>query len=107
MYATTTANPAQPAEKRCAGYVSAITDARQWRPKTLMPELKTQAHWMTKGYQFFSLSNCEACGLPIEEWESPAGKLVPLDAKTLEAHWSECPQAKNFRTEMKLKAGVL
>jgi predicted amidophosphoribosyltransferase len=71
-----------------------------------LPEPKTSRHWIDRGYQFVDLGNCDACGAPVEFW-SKNNQLLPLDGKTLETHYSSCMNAKQFRTEQKLRAGVL
>jgi len=71
-----------------------------------LPEPKTIRHWIDRGYQFFELGNCYACGAPVEIW-TKNGRFIPLDGNTLETHYSRCSKAKQFRTEQKLKAGVL
>ena len=71
-----------------------------------MPEPKTIRYWIDKGYQFLDLGNCEACGHPVEFWMKD-NRLTPLDAQTLETHFSSCPKAKEYRTEQRLQQGVL
>ena len=71
-----------------------------------MPEPKTARYWQDSGHQFFGLSNCEACGLPVEMW-AKGNRLIPVDKDTFEAHFSSCSKAQEYRTEMKLQKGVL
>jgi len=71
-----------------------------------MPEPKTIHHWISKGYQFVSLGNCDACGLPVEIW-TKTNQLIPLNPETLETHNSGCSKAKEFRMEQRMKAGVI
>jgi hypothetical protein len=71
-----------------------------------MPEPKTPQYWQQKGYQFFELGNCEACGQPVEFWMK-ANQPVPLDKDTLETHFSSCPNAQKYRQEQRMKAGYL
>jgi hypothetical protein len=70
-------------------------------------EPKTERFWMDKGFKFASLSNCPACGAATQLWESPAKQMVHLDKDTLETHFHSCPRAREHRTEMQMKAGML
>ncbi len=67
---------------------------------------KTEAYWIGKGYQFMELSSCSGCGAPVSVW-TKNNQLIPLDAQTLEPHYSECPAAQRLRQEQKLKDGVI
>jgi hypothetical protein len=71
-----------------------------------MPEPKTIRYWIERGFQFLDLSNCEACGRPVEVW-TKNNQMVPLNGDTLETHFSTCARAKEYRTELRLKEGVL
>lgn len=72
-----------------------------------MPEPKTIRYWITKGYNFSSLSNCPACGIPVEIWISPVGAEIFLDPKDLETHFSSCSKAHEYRVAQRLKEGSL
>ncbi|HEV7674346.1 MAG TPA: hypothetical protein VGQ12_07435 [Candidatus Angelobacter sp.] len=72
-----------------------------------MQEPKTEAYWRERGYRFFELSSCPACGDPISVWESPSAHMIFLEAQTLETHFSSCTRAREYRTEQRMKAGVL
>ena len=56
------------------------------------------------GYVFVKLGHCreESCGDAISWWKTPDEKFMPLDATTLEPHWTSCKKPKRFR---KYKAG--
>lgn len=56
-------------------------------------ELKKQ------GYRFDNVSKCRGCGAEIAWYETPKGKMIPLDEGTLEPHWSTCPNADSFRRD--------
>lgn len=60
------------------------------------------------GYEYDNDSACRGCQAPIEWWITPAGKKMPMTVKAtgtlLKAsgdvrvpHWSDCPNAKDFR----------
>jgi len=71
-----------------------------------MVEPKTAEYWTARGYLFHRSGECEACCAKVEFWWTPGRrlrKLVPLDAATLEPHWSSCPNAREFRS---LQAGA-
>lgn len=59
---------------------------------------KTDTELNQRGYKFKSKGRCtgEDCGAEIEWWETPKGKMIPLDPGTLEPHWATCPNADNF-----------
>lgn len=71
-----------------------------------MPEPKTSRYWSDRGFQFFSLGNCDACGAPVEFWNK-GNQLFPIDKDTMETHYASCPNAKQFRQEQRLREGVL
>ena len=75
--------------------------------EVIAAEPKTPGYWFGRGYLFHELSNCPACGTEVSVWESPAKQMVMLDAQTLETHFSSCARAKEYRTEMKFREGVL
>ena len=50
------------------------------------------------GYQFKNDSRCKGCQEMIEWWETPNGKMMPLDKETLQPHWSTCTKAVDFRS---------
>lgn len=62
-----------------------------------MPFPKTDNDLVAQGYEFDNKSKCRGCQADIEWWRTPKGKNIPLDAATLEVHWSTCPKAKDFR----------
>lgn len=73
-----------------------------------MPEPKTIRYWLDRRYSFIRKGDCPACGVPVEFWRTPAGdREVPLDPETLEPHFSQCSQARNYRTEQRMKVGAL
>lgn len=62
-----------------------------------MPFPKTDTELNQAGYSFEQKTTCRACKKEIEFWLTPKGKHIPLDAGTLEPHWSTCPNANEFR----------
>lgn len=62
-----------------------------------MPFPKTEEEREAAGYKFMNASECRGCRAPIEWWETPNGKRIPLDLDG-EPHWSTCPKADEFRT---------
>ena len=63
----------------------------------MMPFPKTDTEFNQAGYVYENKGKCRGCGADIEWWRTPKGKAMPLDAGTLEPHWSTCPNAKEFR----------
>jgi hypothetical protein len=57
---------------------------------------------VSMGYKHSGTSDCRACKAPIEWWETPNKKKLPMDHGTAIPHWSTCPNAEDFR---KPKAG--
>jgi hypothetical protein len=60
------------------------------------------------GYEYDNDSNCPGCGAPVEWWITPNGKKMPLTvtktatihhatADVRQPHFSDCPNAKDFR----------
>jgi len=66
-----------------------------------MPFPKTDTELKEAGYSFNNRSHCKGCGAEIEWWDTPKGKMMPLDPGTMEPHWGTCPKAKDFRRERK------
>ncbi len=62
-----------------------------------MPFPRTDTDLTAQGYEFENKGKCKGCGADIEWWLTPKGKHIPLDAGTLEPHWNDCPNAKEFR----------
>jgi hypothetical protein len=58
---------------------------------------RTDTDLVAQGYVFESKGKCRGCGADIEWWLTPKQKHIPLDAATLEPHWSTCSDAKGFR----------
>ena len=58
---------------------------------------RTDNELVAQGYEFQNKTKCRGCGADIEFWRTPRGKMIPLDAGTLEPHFSTCPKVKDFR----------
>ncbi len=58
---------------------------------------KTDTQLTAQGYTFEDKTKCRSCHAEIEFWLTPKGRHMPLNAGTLEPHWSTCPNAKEFR----------
>jgi hypothetical protein len=58
---------------------------------------RTDTELAAQGYEFKNKGTCKGCRAEIEWWTTPKGKSIPLDAGTLEPHWSNCPNAGDFR----------
>jgi len=82
-----------------------------------MPIPEKREDLVAMGYVFDNEANCRGCGAQIEWWITPKCKkmpmsVVPLDAAgevvkpgsltavrefVRRAHWSDCPNAEDFR----------
>jgi len=64
-----------------------------------MPFPKSEAELIKAGYTFEKRGKCRGpnCGAELEWWVTPKSKRIPLTAGTLEPHWGECPDEKEFR----------
>lgn len=64
---------------------------------------KTKEQLIAKGYRLERQSVCRGpnCGQMIEWWTTPNGKFVPLNPKTYQPHWSNCPDSGQLRKEQK------
>lgn len=55
------------------------------------------------GYIFEGRSRCKACPATIEWWRRIGGRPMPMEfveaSKTIEPHWSRCPNANQFRRQ--------
>lgn len=60
---------------------------------------KTDGDLCAASYSFENKGRCRSCQAEIEWWLTPKQKHMPLNAGTLEPHWSTCPQADKFRKE--------
>jgi hypothetical protein len=65
-----------------------------------MPFPKTETELRAAGYEpppDGKESKCRGCGAALEFWRTPKGKIIPLEAGSLEPHWTNCPNADEFR----------
>ena len=62
-----------------------------------MPFPRTESELSAAGYKFNHRRPCHRCHAEIEMWDTPRGKLTPLDAGTLASHFGTCPNADDFR----------
>ncbi len=62
------------------------------------------------GYKYTGSSACRGCGAEMQWFTTPRGKKLPMSAipgteddesQKLEAHWSVCPKANEFRSNRK------
>jgi len=54
------------------------------------------------GYRRECYSRCKGCERPMEWWETPGGKRIPMDpmvqpGDAAVAHFATCPKAAEFR----------
>ncbi len=61
-----------------------------------MPFPKDEKELDAAGYKFLFSTQCRSCRAPIEMWETPNGKKIPLN-DDYTAHFSNCPDADKFR----------
>jgi len=65
-----------------------------------MPFPETTDQLVRAGYKFDNHASCRGCGAAIEWWYTPRGKKMPFDVDedgNAEAHFANCPNAKDFR----------
>ena len=65
-----------------------------------MPFPETTGELVQAGYKFDGEGRCRACGERIEWWITPREKKMPMEVDphgNCEAHWANCPNAKEFR----------
>ncbi len=65
-----------------------------------MPFPETTDELVKAGYKFDAEAKCRGCGDTIEWWITPRNKKMPMDVDpegNVESHWSNCPNAKEFR----------
>ncbi len=60
---------------------------------------KTDTELVAAGYKFVKKGKCrgESCGAELEWWETPRGKLMPIDPGTMQPHWIS-PDREKFLT---------
>lgn len=61
-----------------------------------MPFPKDEKELEVAGYRFLFATQCRSCREPIEMWETPNGKHIPLNSDYT-AHFRTCPDADKFR----------
>lgn len=76
----------------------------------MLPETKEELE--KAGYVFDNEAHCKGCGAEIEWWITPNGKKMPMSVQEQRVgegyfrsvigfrripHWSNCPNAKEFR----------
>ncbi len=53
-----------------------------------------------QGYRFKNPGRCRGCGVSVDWWETPNGKLLPIDDEaTFSAHWTNCPERDRFKKD--------
>ena len=67
------------------------------------PTNETEA--AAQGYKFANSGKCRSCSAHIDWYETPKGKMIPLDEGGFVPHWSTCPDADDFRDKSP-KAGA-
>ena len=70
-----------------------------------MPFPATKEAMMRAGYTY-SVNKVCPCGAAMELWETPAGKLMPMNPMPEEespavSHWATCEKATQFRRPAK------
>jgi len=74
-----------------------------------MPMPKNRKELEAAGYSFKELKTCR-CDALLEMWNTPRGRVMPLDFKTVdgaevcEAHFASCPYAADYSQKMRDKA---
>jgi hypothetical protein len=58
---------------------------------------KTEKELLAAGYKFKNKARCRSCQANIEWWMTPNLKNIPLDAGTMEVHFTTCPNAAQHR----------
>lgn len=78
---------------------------------------------LAMGYIFDNEATCRGCGAPMEWWITPKGKKMPMSVLAVDAngdvvpqgsltrphefirrpHWSDCPNAADFRKKKEEK----
>ena len=59
----------------------------------------TEQELADHGYIYKDTGHCRSCGEEIAWYETPMGKLMPLNEGTLEPHFATCPDANKWRNE--------
>jgi hypothetical protein len=62
-----------------------------------MPFPKTEDELIAQDYRYKNTGRCRGCRAPIQWWETPAKKNMPLDPETYAPHWGTCPEREQFR----------
>jgi len=62
-----------------------------------MPFPTTPEGLIAAGYKKMNTSHCQSCNAEMQWYETPRGKKIPMNAGTAIAHFSTCPNAKEFR----------
>jgi len=63
---------------------------------------KTLNEMTERGYKFKDHAECRGCGDPIEWWETPNGRNIPMNPMTggeseAAPHWVSCTEQDLFR----------
>ena len=57
---------------------------------------KNEKELSEQGYIYKGQGNCRRCGARMNWYQTPKGKLTPLDPDCV-PHWATCPHAKEFK----------
>ena len=66
---------------------------------------KTKQAFEAAGYKYGGVGVCRSCKAEIVWYISPGGKYNPIDADTMLAHFSTCPDAARFRKKKTVTSG--
>lgn len=79
-----------------------IYAARGWQGREKVKRgPATREQMIAAGYEFEFNRECSRCGVPIQFWKTPKGKLAPFELEKgigkLVSHFALCPYSRKFR----------
>lgn len=76
-----------------------------------MPFPRTTEQMTGWGYKPLGMGACKKCGFPIDWWETPKGKKMPVNRDTAVPHWETCTDKESgpstARSEVKANTSIL
>jgi len=62
-----------------------------------VPFPSSESELLASGYTLFKKTYCRKCGVPIQFWNTPNNKLMPMNQDLKDSHFATCPAAEEFR----------
>ena len=63
------------------------------------PRTYREAELLANGFHYVSHGRCRNCGVEFVWYQTPKGKMIPLDMANLLPHWESCTYGGDFNAK--------